>query len=130
MVNKKYSNPIEIEKRCPFCGKVTKETFETSQYIAFSHGEDVQVAMPNESASKREFLINGMCGHCRERIYNIPLPENKEKFGAKLGHCLCCDCCLWEKDKNADNNIVCPSCRCPHIVFNGALTILEDDENM
>ena len=61
---------IQIEKVCPFCGKVTLVEVDSKQYNAWESGKLIQYAMPTMSATKRETLITGMCAKCQDSIFD------------------------------------------------------------
>ena len=58
-----------IEKVCPFCDKLYMGSFPTDGYAKWMGGELIQKAMPTVPATSREWLINGICPECQERVF-------------------------------------------------------------
>lgn len=66
------SDYIEVQVRCPFCGKVTtvnEVTDEEYQRIR-SRTESIQNIVPHLSAEKRELLMTGICLECQRSVFD------------------------------------------------------------
>ena len=55
---------------CLFCKKQYSVTINQIEYQNWISGQLIQNAMPNVSASNREFLISKICPTCQDNLYN------------------------------------------------------------
>ena len=102
---------MTVQKQCPFCNNITSVEVDDEQYDAFCKGLDIIAALPDLNAFQRETIKTGMCPSCQEKTFHIPLPEHKDKWGERLGECLCCGQGLYEKiDKTEDGKYQCSLC--------------------
>jgi len=63
---------VNIETRCPFCGKTAIVEVPTDGFIAWQGGATVQRAFPNLDADTRERLISGICPTCWDKMFSVP----------------------------------------------------------
>lgn len=61
---------MNLEARCPFCGKVSVVTVNEKDYEAWQSGALVQNAFPYLSANDREILVSGICEECWEGMFS------------------------------------------------------------
>ena len=55
---------LEVNVKCPFCGKDYSVEVPEEGYKRWQEGELIQVAMPDTSPEVREALISGICENC------------------------------------------------------------------
>lgn len=55
---------IEVNVKCPFCGKEYTVRVPEEGYNRWQAGELIQLAMPTVSPEDREALISGICENC------------------------------------------------------------------
>lgn len=55
---------LEIDVRCPFCGKKYTVKVPETGYKKWQEGTLIQLAMPDVSPEDRESLISGICTTC------------------------------------------------------------------
>lgn len=56
-------------RKCWECGMIHAEVVSAQQFVSWVRGELIQNAMPNESATTREFLISGICPECQNQYF-------------------------------------------------------------
>lgn len=52
----------------------------------------------------------GLCDDCYEKVTGEPKPDNKIKWGARIGRCPCCLAPIFEISKSNDS-VVCKVCQ-------------------
>ena len=62
-------NKILVEGTCRLCGKVHSFVADFEGVVAWQSGELIQNALPEVSASDREFLISGICPNCWDDMF-------------------------------------------------------------
>lgn len=60
---------IEIEVRCPVCGKTEIVVAPFEGYTAWNSGVPIQEALPCLSADERELLLSGICPTCWDKLF-------------------------------------------------------------
>ena len=60
---------IIVGGHCVFCGKGHKVAVPKAGFEAWQNGELIQKALPEASATVREFLISGICPECQASIF-------------------------------------------------------------
>lgn len=109
-----------IEKTCPFCGSVTKVSFEDGQFAKYQMSGKVQYLNNKNGAFDREVVISGLCYNCQEQTFNRPAPGNEDKWGKHLGDCGICGSPIWEKDIKGDTF----NCSCCYETYE----VVKDDD--
>lgn len=69
---KRQEETFPVEKRCPFCGNVSRITLkgeEIQEYHKYLGGEYIQNCFPGFTPQEREFFITGYCLKCQEFIF-------------------------------------------------------------
>jgi hypothetical protein len=104
---------MNIEARCPFCGKVSTLFVKDEQYAAYQSGMEVQRAFSDIDKFGRELIISGMCYECQEKTFHVPMKAHESLWGKRLGSCPICDAGIYEnidKHKTIDGLYQCAEC--------------------
>lgn len=64
-------NKVEITKQCFMCNNTTTQEYSKEAVDNWQAGMLIQNAMPEETPSRREFLITGMCFDCQKDFFGI-----------------------------------------------------------
>lgn len=70
---------FEFTRNCVFCGKPHTVKVDGAHFGKWQEGELIQYAMPEESATVREFLISGICPKCQESIFGGDSEEDEDE---------------------------------------------------
>lgn len=104
-------NTGTVDCTCPFCGEVTKVAMPWPKIENYDRDPRFDLdTVYGMDAFKREAIISGMCYKCQEKTFNKPAPGNEAAFGSYIKECECCGASLWDKDRNEEGNLICPSC--------------------
>ena len=60
---------MSIMADCVFCGQYHEVKVSINGYFAWKEGACIQSAMPEVSATDREFLISGICPVCQKTVF-------------------------------------------------------------
>lgn len=101
---------VDVEKVCPWCGKVVVISCDVNAHAAWLAGELVQRAFPDMDKFDREALVSGMCHDCSSKVFNEPKPG--EDWGERVGSCPICGASIYPKNAT-DDGYVCPACVYP-----------------
>ena len=72
---------IIIKAACPYCGRETCIEVDEARYARFRRGENINSALPELSASKRETLRNGVCAKCQGGSWAGWAEDEEKDFG-------------------------------------------------
>lgn len=68
---------MTVNKKCPFCGEITKVVVLVEDYLKWNRGELIQNAMPYLNETDRETLISGLCARCQDSFFEVEEYENE-----------------------------------------------------
>lgn len=60
---------MRVVNNCVFCGQYHEVRVPINGFYAWQKGAVIQNAMPEVSATDREFLISGICPVCQKTIF-------------------------------------------------------------
>lgn len=64
-----HGSKVLLLGKCGNCGKFYQLWVEGTEFISWSKGALIQVALPTVSISDREFLISGTCPTCWDKLF-------------------------------------------------------------
>ena len=83
---------MSIITKCPWCGEEHEVEVPFEGYLAWKHGELIQVAMPQLSADEREMLISGVCPECWKKAFSYEEEDDLEMGFDPYAGCYSFDC--------------------------------------
>ncbi len=66
---------MNVITHCPECGKQDSFPVDSDGIVRWQHGEHIQTALPELTATQREQLITGICGPCWDKLF----PDEDDK---------------------------------------------------